>query len=267
MRRLPVVLENDVGAGPDVLIAVVPATVLSVELRQRLEAVAARQRGAFLDVVALDLVLLDDVPGDGRTNGDVSDGLAGPQDLLDLVLLDVMLPGKNGIDLCREIRGRSGVPIIFISARADETDRVVGLELGADDYIPKPVSTRELLARVRAVLRRGPLEKAVNGERNEKARFAGWEVDLRRRCVFSPSGASIELTGAEFDLLLTDVIMPGGMTGYQLADELRQAKPGLKILFTSGYTELATAGEQAALKDPLLSKPYRKQDLGAPCDR
>jgi PAS domain S-box-containing protein len=89
--------------------------------------------------------------------------------------------------------------------------------------------------------------------------------DLGYKTIEAESGASaLQMVrgGAEFDLLLTDVIMPGGMTGYQLADELRQAKPGLKILFTSGYTELATAGEQAALKDPLLSKPYRKQDLG-----
>src|SRR5262245_22324788 len=89
---------------------------------------------------------------------------------VDLILLDIMLPGKNGIDLCREIRMRSGVPIIFISARTDETDRVVGLELGADDYIAKPVSTRELLARVRAVLRRGTMERTSDHQRNEKAR-------------------------------------------------------------------------------------------------
>jgi PAS domain S-box-containing protein len=88
--------------------------------------------------------------------------------------------------------------------------------------------------------------------------------DLGYKTIEAESGASaVQMVrdGAEFDLLLTDVIMPGGMTGYQLADELRQARPGLKILFTSGYTELATAGDQA-LKDPLLSKPYRKQDLG-----
>jgi nitrogen-specific signal transduction histidine kinase/ActR/RegA family two-component response regulator len=89
--------------------------------------------------------------------------------------------------------------------------------------------------------------------------------DLGYKTVEAESGASalqMVSEGTEFDLLLTDVIMPGGMTGYQLADELRQARPGLKILFTSGYTELVTVGEQAALKDPLLSKPYRKQDLG-----
>jgi len=108
---------------------------------------------------------------------------------VDLILLDIMLPGKNGIDLCREIRARSPVPIIFISAKGDETDRVVGLELGADDYLAKPVGTRELIARVRAVLRRGQLGCGPDNVRNEKARFAGWEVDLRRRAVFSPSGA------------------------------------------------------------------------------
>jgi two-component system, OmpR family, response regulator len=120
---------------------------------------------------------------------------------VDLILLDIMLPGTNGYDLCRALRQKSDAPIIFVSAKGSETDRVVGLELGADDYIPKPFGTRELVARVRAVLRRPPL---VEGQRREAAgtlQFDGWTMSLPRRELKSPTGAIVELTGAEFDLL------------------------------------------------------------------
>ncbi|UIJ45012.1 response regulator transcription factor [Sphingomonas cannabina] len=126
---------------------------------------------------------------------------AGP---VDLVLLDIMLPGTSGIDLCRAIRRDSDVPIIFVSAKGSETDRVVGLELGADDYLAKPFGTRELVARVRAVLRRqsgngtGDTAKRDRGELH----FDGWTIHLPRRELHSPTGAIVELTGAEFDLLV-----------------------------------------------------------------
>jgi two-component system, OmpR family, response regulator len=172
---------------------------------------------------------------------------------VDLVLLDIMLPGKNGIDLCREIRARSNVRIIFISAKTDETDRVIGLELGADDYIPKPVSTRELLARVRAVLRRGSSEKESDRDRNEKARFAGWEVDLRRRAVFSPSGASIELTGAEFDLLASFLCSPQRVLGRDRLIELSRVRLGdssdrsIDVLVSRLRRKLSSAGQAAPI--------------------
>ena len=106
---------------------------------------------------------------------------------VDLVLLDIMLPGTSGIELCRLLRQKSDVPIIFVSAKNSETDRVIGLELGADDYIAKPFGTRELIARVRAVLRRGGLERQ-HGDRGEGiAKFDGWTVSLPRRELQSPS--------------------------------------------------------------------------------
>lgn len=172
---------------------------------------------------------------------------------IDLILLDVMLPGKTGIDLCRELRARSGVPIIFISARADETDRVVGLELGADDYIPKPVSTRELLARMRAILRRGQLERPSDQARNDRARFAGWEVDLRRRAVYSPSGASIELTGAEFDLLASFLGSPQRVLGRDRLIELSRVRLGdssdrsIDVLVSRLRRKLSSAGQAAPI--------------------
>ena len=172
---------------------------------------------------------------------------------VELILLDIMLPGKNGIDLCREIRARSGVPIIFISAKVDETDRVIGLELGADDYIPKPVSTRELIARVRAVLRRGPLERGADTTSNERARFAGWEVDLRRRAVYSPSGASIELTGAEFDLLASFIGSPQRILGRERLIELSRVRLGdssdrsIDVLVSRLRRKLSGAGQPAPI--------------------
>lgn len=128
--------------------------------------------------------------------------LALDQGPTDLVLLDIMLPGTNGLDLCTAIRRESDVPIIFVSAKSAETDRVVGLELGADDYIAKPFGTRELLARVRAVLRRGGAERQGSERTNGMLRFAGWSISLPRRELTSPSGALLDLTGAEFDLLV-----------------------------------------------------------------
>ena len=124
---------------------------------------------------------------------------AGP---VDLVLLDIMLPGTSGIDLCRALRQKSDVPIIFMSARNSETDRVVGLELGADDYIPKPFGVRELVARVRAVLRRPALDRRSGEGDQGMLSFDGWSVNLPRRELHSPTGAVIDLTGAEFDLLV-----------------------------------------------------------------
>jgi two-component system, OmpR family, response regulator len=146
---------------------------------------------------------------------------AGP---IDLVLLDIMLPGKNGIDLCRELRHQKSVPVIFISARGEETDRVVGLELGADDYLAKPLGTRELIARVRAVLRRTQGEYSTERERHERLEFAGWRMDLRRRCVTSPTGASIDLTGAEFDLLAGFASSPQRVLGRERLIELSRAR-------------------------------------------
>jgi DNA-binding response OmpR family regulator len=172
---------------------------------------------------------------------------------VDLIILDVMLPGKNGIDLCREIRARGDVPIIFISAKVDETDRVIGLELGADDYIPKPFGTRELIARVRAVLRRRPLESGNNNTSGEHVRFAGWSVDMRRRAVFSPSGASIDLTGAEFDLLASFIGSPQRVLGRERLIELSRVRLGdssdrsIDVLVSRLRRKLSSAGNSAPI--------------------
>ena len=122
---------------------------------------------------------------------------------IDLVMLDIMLPGTTGLDLCRALRKRSEVPIIMVTARGDEAYRVLGLELGADDYIPKPFSGPELVARTRAALRRSrAAPHQPTGKRSSAICFAGWTLDLARRELFAPDDTSVELSGAEYDLLL-----------------------------------------------------------------
>ncbi|MCC7547402.1 MAG: response regulator [Burkholderiales bacterium] len=121
---------------------------------------------------------------------------------VDLLVLDVRLPGEDGLTLMRRLRGRSAVPIILLTTRSDEVDRILGLELGADDYVTKPFSPRELLARVRAVLRRTqskPLDTVDDAP--PALRFSGWELDARSGRLSSPSGERVLLTQAEGRLL------------------------------------------------------------------
>jgi len=123
---------------------------------------------------------------------------------VDLILLDLMLPGASGLDLTRGLRTKTQVPIIIVTARGDEVDRVLGLELGADDYLPKPFSRPELLARIRAVLRRARMAGAAPTgiDRGDFIRFAGWVLDTRRRELTAPDGSIVDLSGGEYDMLL-----------------------------------------------------------------
>ncbi len=125
------------------------------------------------------------------------------QGAFDAVLLDVMMPGMDGLEVCRKIRAKSNVPVIMLTARGDETDRVVGLELGADDYVGKPFSPRELLARLRAVLRRARPEVM-----SEQLTTGDIRVDVPSR-IATLKGAPVELTGIEFDILVALVRRAG----------------------------------------------------------
>lgn len=127
----------------------------------------------------------------------------------DLVVLDIMMPGEDGLSLCRQLRSTSDLPIILLTAMSADMDRVVGLELGADDYVTKPFNPRELLARVRAVLRRASLSSpALTGRDRSTFLFAGWTLDAKRRTLLSPDGVLTDLTSGEFDLLLVFVEYP-----------------------------------------------------------
>ncbi len=127
---------------------------------------------------------------------------------VDLVVLDIMLPGEDGLAICRRIAGADGPAIIMLSAMGEETDRIVGLELGADDYLPKPCSPRELLARIRAVLRRRQEPRSADGPLGAGCAFAGWRLDLVRRELRSPQGVVVNLSSGEFSLLRAFVERP-----------------------------------------------------------
>ncbi len=145
---------------------------------------------------------------------------------VDVIILDIMLPGTHGLDLCRQIRQQSDVPLIFVSAKGTEVDRVIGLELGADDYLAKPFDTRELIARIRAVLRRGRMDRQHEGAGRREARFDGWTVNFPRREVTSPDGAVVDLTGAEFDLLAAFIDNPHRVVARERLIELSRARLG-----------------------------------------
>lgn len=174
-----------------------PATILVVdddrEIRSLLERVL-KKHGFRVKTAA-----------DGRT---MREALAGGR--VDLVLLDVMLPGEDGLALCRELRATSAVPVVMVSALGEETDRIVGLEIGADDYLPKPFNGRELTARIRAVLRRTAASAPPGLDEPERTlSFEGWVLNLARRELRTPAGEAVDLTAAEFDLLAVLAQRPG----------------------------------------------------------
>lgn len=120
-----------------------------------------------------------------------------------------MLPGTSGFELCRELRATSTVPIMMLTARGDETDRIVGLEMGADDYMSKPFGPNELLARIKALLRRARMSSgAVPGDRKRSFAFDGWRLDAARRELRNPEGVIIDLSVGEYDLLLAFLEAP-----------------------------------------------------------
>lgn len=123
---------------------------------------------------------------------------------IDLAILDIMLPGEDGLSLCRRLRARGDVPVLMVTAKSDDVDRIVGLEVGADDYLPKPFNPRELVARVRAILRRTREAHRVSQILpSERYSFAGWVLDAGSRALTDPDGRLIDLTGGEYDLLLS----------------------------------------------------------------
>jgi two-component system, OmpR family, response regulator len=141
---------------------------------------------------------------------------------VDLVVLDVMLPGEDGLAICRRLSRPDGPAIIMLSAMGEETDRIVGLELGADDYLPKPCNPRELLARIRAVLRRRQEPRSTEEGIGAGCEFSGWRLDLVRRELRTPDGVVVNLSSGEFSLLRAFVERPQRvLTRDQLLDFAR----------------------------------------------
>ena len=167
-----------------------------------------------------------------------------------LVVLDLMLPGESGLDLCRWFRSQSDVAVIMLTAMAEDTDRIVGLELGADDYVSKPFNPRELLARIRAVLRRADApERPVS----RTATFAGFTLDVVRRRLLDADGTEIALTGGEYELLAALVELPNRvLTRDRLLDLLHGRGAGavdraIDVAISRLRRKLRDEGRQATL--------------------
>ncbi len=158
--------------------------------------------------------------GDGRAMWRALDGAT-----FDLIVLDLMLPGDDGLTLCRTLRAKSDIPIIMLTARGDETDRIVGLEMGADDYLPKPFSARELLARIKVILRRArSLPPNLRPDASARLRFAGWVLDTVQRHLISPSGVVTPISGAEYRLLRVFLDHPNRVLNRDQLLDLSQGK-------------------------------------------
>jgi len=157
---------------------------------------------------------------DGRAMWHVLD-----QARFDLVVLDLMLPGDDGLTLCRNLRARSDVPVIMLTARGEETDRIVGLEMGADDYVAKPFSARELLARIKVILRRTrSLPPTMQEDPAKKLRFGEWILDTAHRHLLSSSGVVTALSGTEYRLLRIFLSHPNRVLNRDQLLDLTQGK-------------------------------------------
>jgi two-component system OmpR family response regulator len=170
-------------------------------------------------------LLREYLAGFGMSVTGVTDGVAMEASLaknsFDLVILDLMLPGEDGLSLCRSLRVKSDIPILMLTARGEAMDRVVGLEVGADDYIVKPFEPRELVARIQSILRRSRTGRGSLTEKKE-AEFMGWRLDLILRQLVSPDQIVIPLSNAEFRLLAVLVEHPNRvLTREFLLDEAR----------------------------------------------
>ena len=163
------------------------------------------------------------------------------------LVLDAALRGADGLDLCRDVRERSDIPIILVGAGGSEVDRVVGLELGADDYMAKPYSNRELAARLSAVLRRSKKDRLIGLRASTLAQFDGWQVDFARREVRDGEGALIALTAAEFALLQV------------LLDHPQTVIPRLRLMELAGVRDAPSSDRSI---DVLVSRVRRKLSVG-----
>ncbi|MGO9132530.1 MAG: response regulator [Methylovirgula sp.] len=144
------------------------------------------------------------------------------QEPVDLIALDLNLPREDGLSICLRLRKSSTIPIIMLTARSEDVDRIIGLEMGADDYLPKPFNPRELLARIRAVLRRQP--SPYEERAKQLYSFNGWRLNRGLRHVFNAQGAKVTLTGAEFDLLATFCEHPGRVLSREQLREISQGR-------------------------------------------
>lgn len=190
-----------------------------------------------------------------------------------LIVLDLMLPGESGIEFARWLRAESQVPIIMLTAMTEEPDRIIGLEMGADDYVTKPFNPRELVARIRAVLRRvgdGEAEEHKHGTPARLYRFAGWTLETARRRLLDPQSVEVPLTGGEYDLLLALLDRPNRvLTRDMLLDLLRGRQAGpfdraIDVAISRLRRKLEDDGRHAQIIKTVRGGGYV---LAAPVDR
>ena len=191
----------------------------------------------------------------------VGDGAAMQEQLaqaeFDLIVLDLMLPGEDGLSLCRRLRARSGVAILMLTARGEELDRVIGLEMGADDYLAKPFGPRELLARIRSVLRRS---RERGGESGSRVAFGGWTIDLAAHHVIDPDGVVVLLSSGEFRLLRA---MAENLNRVLSRDQLRDALAGREASRVDRTVDVLVSRLRRRLRDdarePRLIRTVRNE--------
>ncbi|WP_374576169.1 response regulator [Phenylobacterium sp.] len=187
---------------------------------------------------------------------------------VDLIVLDLNLPREDGLSLCREVRSNATTPIIMLTARGEPIDRILGLEMGADDYLPKPFEPRELLARIRSVLRRAQaLPANMEPLSAKRARFAGWTLDFEHRHLTDPSGRVVMLSGAEFKMMRILVEHANRVLSREQLLALGDVKPGEAL---DRAVDLQISRLRHKLRDdsraPTLVKTVRNQGyvLAAP---
>jgi two-component system, OmpR family, response regulator len=184
------------------------------------------------------------------------DELMGRQEF-DLVVLDAMLPGEDGFSICRRLRASSRMPILMLTALSTDVDRIVGLELGADDYVTKPFNSRELMARIKGLLRRAAYSDAPATAQRPMT-FAGWRIDPVSRQFLDPEGVHVSMTSAEFDVLLAFCQNPGKiMTREQLLELTHAGTAGPIGRSIDVHVSRIRQKIEPNIKDPILIKTVR----------
>lgn len=175
----------------------------------------------------------------------------------DLIVLDAMLPGEDGFGICRRLRSSGSVPILMLTARREDIDRILGLELGADDYVTKPFNSRELMARIKSILRR-----ASYGHETDEAlvpmAFSGWRIDPKSRQLQDPDGTQVSMTTAEFDVLLAFCLNPNKvLTREQLLSMTHAGSAGPVERSIDAHISRVRQKIEPNLKDPTFIKTVR----------
>lgn len=176
----------------------------------------------------------------------------------DLIVLDAMLPGEDGFSICRRLRASRSIPILMLTALREDIDRILGLELGADDYVTKPFNPRELMARVRSILRRASSSAQEQDGGLSIMTFSGWRIEPKSRQLYDPDGAQVSMTTAEFDLLLAFCSNPNKvLTREQLLSMTHAGSAGPVERSIDAHISRVRQKIEPNLKDPTFIKTVR----------